>query len=135
VFLDLSALDEATLAELNDLVPMYEELIHTSKVHLLQSLVSRILVQTVFGAYYVGLSDEQTNHFRQMEKLLDSFGTSQSSSNYPCCADGVSQHNQMRRSTSGARRPSPLSVARAPTRCRSRQQPSPSLLWHASGGS
>jgi activating signal cointegrator complex subunit 1 len=51
-------------------------LIHTSKVHLLQSLVSRILVQTVFGAYYVGLSDEQTNHFRQMEKLLDSFAQS-----------------------------------------------------------
>ncbi|KAI9155372.1 hypothetical protein HJFPF1_07954 [Paramyrothecium foliicola] len=79
--LDLSALDEATLAELNDLVPMYEELVHTAKVHLLQSIVSRILVETVFSAYYVGLSDEQTTHFRQMEQLLCSFATSDESVN------------------------------------------------------
>jgi transcription termination factor NusB len=67
--------DEATLAELNELVPMYEELVHTAKVHLLQSLVSRILVETVFSAYYPGLSEEQTKQFRQMEELLSSFGT------------------------------------------------------------
>lgn len=72
---DLENLDEATLAELNELVPMYEELIHTAKVHLLQCIVSRILVDMVFDSYYVGLSDEQEQHFRQVEKLLSSFGS------------------------------------------------------------
>lgn len=70
----MSKLDEATLAELSELVPMYEELVHSAKVHLLQSLVSRILVEMVFDAYYVGLSDEQTRLFRQMEKLVSNFG-------------------------------------------------------------
>lgn len=71
---DLSRVDEATLAELSELVPMYEELVHSSKVHLLQSVVSRILVEMVFEAYYVGLSDEQTRLFRQMESTVSSFG-------------------------------------------------------------
>ncbi|KFA61630.1 hypothetical protein S40285_06205 [Stachybotrys chlorohalonatus IBT 40285] len=79
--LDLSTVDEATLAELNELVPMYEELVHTAKVHLLQSLVSRILVETVFSAYYPGLSEEQTKQFRQMEELLSSFVTPEESIN------------------------------------------------------
>ncbi|KAL6887002.1 hypothetical protein GGI43DRAFT_270711 [Trichoderma evansii] len=70
--LDLSQATEATLTELSQLVPMYEELIHTSKVHLLQSIVSSILVEMVFNAYYVGLSEEATQHFQQMEQLLTS---------------------------------------------------------------
>lgn len=68
--LDLSQASDSTLAELGHLVPMYEELIHTSKVHLLQSIVSSILVEMVFNAYYVGLSEEDTRHFQQMEQLL-----------------------------------------------------------------
>lgn len=70
---DLSQASDATLTELGQLVPMYEELIHTSKVHLLQSIVSSILVEMVFNAYYVGLSEEDTQHFQQMEQLLTSF--------------------------------------------------------------
>jgi activating signal cointegrator complex subunit 1 len=72
----LSNADEATLAELSDLVPMFEVLMHTSKVHLLQSIVSSVLVDMVFNAYYVGLSSEQTDHFRKMEQLLLSFSMS-----------------------------------------------------------
>ncbi|UKZ71681.1 uncharacterized protein TrAtP1_012632 [Trichoderma atroviride] len=68
--LDLSQASDSTLAELGHLVPMYDELIHTSKVHLLQSIVSSILVEMVFNAYYVGLSEEDTRHFQQMEQLL-----------------------------------------------------------------
>lgn len=52
---------------------MYEELALTSKVHLLQSIVSAVLVEMVFDSYYVGLSDEAMGQFRQMEKLLSSF--------------------------------------------------------------
>ncbi|ODA83928.1 hypothetical protein RJ55_02445 [Drechmeria coniospora] len=70
---DLSDVDDATLAELGELVPMYEELVDSAKVHLLQSIVSRILVDMVFDAYFVGLSEEQTRHVRQMEGLLSSF--------------------------------------------------------------
>ncbi|UKZ95260.1 uncharacterized protein TrAFT101_010108 [Trichoderma asperellum] len=73
---DLSQASDATLTELGQLVPMYEELIHTSKVHLLQSIVSSILVEMVFNAYYVGLSEEDTQHFQQMEQLLTSFCSS-----------------------------------------------------------
>ncbi|KAJ4200428.1 Hypothetical protein NCS54_01063200 [Fusarium falciforme] len=72
----LDELDEATLAEINDLVPMYEDLASTAKVHLLQSIVSRILVEMVFDAYFVGLSSEQTQQFRQMEKMLYSYASS-----------------------------------------------------------
>lgn len=55
---------------------MYEELAAFAKVHLLQSLISGILVETVFSAYFVGLSEEQTEQFRQVEKLLRSFSES-----------------------------------------------------------
>lgn len=52
---------------------MYEELALTSKVHLLQSIVSAVFVEMVFDSYYVGLSEEEMTQFRQMEKLLVSF--------------------------------------------------------------
>ncbi|KAL7921545.1 hypothetical protein ACQKWADRAFT_295334 [Trichoderma austrokoningii] len=68
--LDISQASDATLVQLAHLVPMYEDLLHTSKVHLLQSIVSSILVETVFNAYYVGLSEQDTRHFQQMEQLL-----------------------------------------------------------------
>lgn len=71
---DLSRVDEATLAEVSELVPRYEELAATAKVHLLQSLVARILVETVFDAYFVGLKDDQSRQLQRTEALLSSFG-------------------------------------------------------------
>lgn len=62
--------DQATLAELNELIPMYEELAHGAKVHLLQSVASKILIEMIFNAYYVGLTVEETTHFRKMEEIL-----------------------------------------------------------------
>ncbi|QPG93716.1 hypothetical protein C2857_001972 [Epichloe festucae Fl1] len=78
---DFAKVDEATLAELGELVPMYEELAQGAKVHLLQSIVSRLLVDMVFGVYFPGLSDEQTQHFRQMEKTLSQLVLSEESIN------------------------------------------------------
>ncbi|KFG78657.1 hypothetical protein MANI_025770 [Metarhizium anisopliae] len=78
---DFAKVDEATLAELSDLVPMYEALAQTVKVHLLQSVVSKILVEMVFDTYFVGLSDDQTRCFRQMEELLSSFSATDESVN------------------------------------------------------
>lgn len=68
----MSKASDATLTELSQLVPMYEDLIHASKVHLLQSIVSSILVDMVFNAYYVGLSEQETQQIQQMELLLSS---------------------------------------------------------------
>lgn len=85
--LDLSNVDETTLAEVAELVPMYEELVATAKVHLLGSIVSRILVEHIFNAYFVGLSDEQEEQFRQMEKLIASFRTYRLSHDYSFTAN------------------------------------------------
>ncbi|RDA87320.1 hypothetical protein CP532_2657 [Ophiocordyceps camponoti-leonardi (nom. inval.)] len=69
--LDVSRVDDETLAELRRLVPSYDLLLlRSAKIHLLQSAVSRILVDSVFGAYFVGLSEEQTRDYRRMEDLL-----------------------------------------------------------------
>lgn len=71
---DLSNAGQEILEELGRLVPMYEDLASTSKVNMIQSLVSRLLVEFVFDAYFVGLSSEQAQHFTQMETVLSSFG-------------------------------------------------------------
>lgn len=76
--IDLGKADKSTLQELGELVPLYEELCQTSKVYLLQSIVSRMLVQRIFGAYFVGLSAEQEEQLRRTEKMMASFGSAQS---------------------------------------------------------
>ncbi|PSR78815.1 hypothetical protein BD289DRAFT_344453, partial [Coniella lustricola] len=71
--------DTAARRELDELVPMYEELARTAaKVHLLQSIAAAILVQRVFGAYFVGLSAAQEGQLRHTEKLMASFGSDES---------------------------------------------------------
>ncbi|KAM7217745.1 hypothetical protein V8F06_006879 [Rhypophila decipiens] len=74
--IEISKSDDKTLDELGRLVPMYEDLASTSKIHLIQSLVSRILVEHVFDAYFVGLSSEQSQQFTQIETFLASFASS-----------------------------------------------------------
>ncbi|KAK0639269.1 hypothetical protein B0T16DRAFT_338127 [Cercophora newfieldiana] len=76
VRIDVGRVDEATGAELGRLVPMFEELAVSSKVYLLQSLVSRVLVELVFDAYFVGLSGEQARQLTQVETFLASFASS-----------------------------------------------------------
>lgn len=57
-------------------MPTFEDLAASSKIHLLQSIVSRILVETIFEAYYIGLSPEQARQLTETETLLASFGES-----------------------------------------------------------
>ncbi|KAK2607224.1 hypothetical protein N8I77_005919 [Diaporthe amygdali] len=78
VKIDLFKAGETELQELAELVPMYEELAHTAKIQLLQSIVSRVLVQRVFRAYFVGLSPDQEQQLRQTEKLMTSFASVES---------------------------------------------------------
>ncbi|KAK0635001.1 hypothetical protein B0T17DRAFT_611933 [Bombardia bombarda] len=74
--IDLPRPSESTISELGRLVPMYEDLVSTAKIHLLQSVVSRILTEIVFDAYFVGLSSDQAKQLAQVETFLNSFATS-----------------------------------------------------------
>lgn len=75
VRIDLSKASETALQELAYLVPMYEELAQTAKIHLLQSIVSRILVNRIFRAYFVGLSPDQEQQLKETERMVASLGT------------------------------------------------------------
>ncbi|KAE8445489.1 hypothetical protein EG329_013379 [Mollisiaceae sp. DMI_Dod_QoI] len=76
--IDLEKMDGDTKDQLLHLVPTYESLASSSKVHLIQSLVSRILVEEIFSAYFVGLPKDQADEFSKVEKHLSSFGTIES---------------------------------------------------------
>jgi len=56
------------------LVPTYEALATSSKIHLIQSLVSRLLVEHIFEAYFVGLSKSHSEELERVEKYLTAFG-------------------------------------------------------------
>ncbi|KAI1107357.1 hypothetical protein F4804DRAFT_197531 [Jackrogersella minutella] len=73
--LDFSHLDEAIICDLSELVPMYEQLASSAKVHLLQNVISSILVETIFNAYFVGLPKEQADQLAQVENYLASLSS------------------------------------------------------------
>ncbi|KAK4155102.1 hypothetical protein C8A00DRAFT_13860 [Chaetomidium leptoderma] len=75
---DLSSADQDAISELARLVPMYEELASTSRIHLLQSVVSRVLVELVFDAYFVGLPDHVAGQIKQTEAFLSSSSSPES---------------------------------------------------------
>ncbi|KAG6108232.1 hypothetical protein E4U31_007839 [Claviceps sp. LM219 group G6] len=81
---DFDCLDAITLAELKGLAPTHEHHYRASgaKVHLLQSIVSRILVEMVFDTYFPGLSDEHVQRFHQMEETLSQLVRSEESINH-----------------------------------------------------
>ncbi|KAI1388735.1 uncharacterized protein F4822DRAFT_254759 [Hypoxylon trugodes] len=76
--LDFTHVDEAVLHDLGELVPMYEQLAASAKVHLLQSAVSSILVETIFNAYFVGLPKDQADQLAQIEKYFASLSSVES---------------------------------------------------------
>lgn len=53
---------------------MYEDIEPHAKLHLLQSIVSSILVEMVFDCYFVGLSDSEAKQLRETEHFLASIG-------------------------------------------------------------
>lgn len=72
--LDVEKADEKIKEQLLELVPTYESLAATSKIHLVQSLVSRLLIESVFQPYFVGLSKDHAEELQKVEKTLGSFG-------------------------------------------------------------
>ncbi|KAI0011692.1 hypothetical protein F4779DRAFT_173788 [Xylariaceae sp. FL0662B] len=73
--LDFSQVNEAIIDDIRELVPMYEELAAPAKVHLLQCVVSAILVETIFDSYFVGLPKDQATQLAQTEKYLASLSS------------------------------------------------------------
>ncbi|KAF4631770.1 hypothetical protein G7Y89_g6350 [Cudoniella acicularis] len=59
--------------QLLHLVPTYESLTTTSKIHFIQSLVSRLIVELIFDAYFIGLPLEQAEELEKVEKYLSGF--------------------------------------------------------------
>ncbi|KAK8087016.1 hypothetical protein PG994_001990 [Apiospora phragmitis] len=70
--IDLAKTNQPEVDELAQLVPMYAELASKIKIHLLQSIVSSVLVDGIFSQYFVGLSEEQSSKFNEMERFLSS---------------------------------------------------------------
>lgn len=62
-------------------MPTYEQLALSSKVHLIQSIVSRILVREIFNSYYVGLPEERAFELRNLEDYLEKATGDSASSN------------------------------------------------------
>jgi len=58
------------------LVPTYDTLAATSKIYLIQSIVSRLLVGSVFDEYFIGLPQAHADELKNVEKYLTSFGKS-----------------------------------------------------------
>jgi activating signal cointegrator complex subunit 1 len=71
---DVGKASDETKEQLLQLVPTYESLATSSKVHLIQSLVSRLLVDRVFNEYFIGLSKEHADDLSKVEKYLTEFG-------------------------------------------------------------
>ncbi|KAK8094540.1 hypothetical protein PG997_001225 [Apiospora hydei] len=68
--IDLAKTSQPEVDELAKFVPMYAELASKIKIHLLQSIVSSVLVDGVFSQYFIGLSEEQSSKFNEMERYL-----------------------------------------------------------------
>ncbi|EAA26688.1 hypothetical protein GE21DRAFT_3493 [Neurospora crassa] len=64
-------LEGVRMEELEKVVPMFEEILGMGgKIHLIQSVVSRLLVEMVFRAYFVGLTGKQERVVRETEEML-----------------------------------------------------------------
>ena len=90
--LPIPDLSEEVKEKLDKLCPMWENILEggTAKVHLLQSIVSRLLKDRGFQVYFVGLPEEQEEQLRSFEVWLK--GT----------AKNESDVNQWRAATLGA---------------------------------
>jgi hypothetical protein len=72
--IDIEKASDETRDQLLQLVPTYESLATSSKVHLIQSLVSRLLVDRIFNEYFIGLPKERAEDLSKAENYLCEFG-------------------------------------------------------------
>ncbi|KAM3074314.1 hypothetical protein ACMFMF_006330 [Clarireedia jacksonii] len=76
--MDVSKASSDLRKQLESLVPTYESLVAASRVNFIQSLVSSLLVETIFQPYFVGLPEQQAEELRKTEKTLGSYGSEES---------------------------------------------------------
>ncbi|KAI6716487.1 hypothetical protein JHW43_000918 [Diplocarpon mali] len=76
--IDPDKADASTRDDLERLVPTYETLASSSKIHFIQSVVSHLLVEHVFSAYFVGISREAARDLSNVEHNLSHFGSTES---------------------------------------------------------
>jgi activating signal cointegrator complex subunit 1 len=62
-------------------VPTYAAQVSTAKIHLIQSIISRLLVTAVFDSYFVGLPDDRASELRNVEQYLGSMARDMTCSN------------------------------------------------------
>jgi len=75
---DLSKSNTSTqvLQLVQRLVPDHEALAASHKLILLQSIVAGVLCETVFGVYFAGLTEAQSQQLREAEELVSSLSES-----------------------------------------------------------
>jgi len=67
-------------------VPAYNALITTSKLNVIHAVISKILVDEVFGVYFFGLPDERIHEIQTMEQYLRAIGKTIGWLTYVLCA-------------------------------------------------
>lgn len=75
---DTAKPDPEQKEELLRLLPNYETLASTSKIHFIQSLVSQLLVDTIFTSYFVGIPPEKAEELAKVESFLRDLGSQNS---------------------------------------------------------
>lgn len=89
-WVDVEKANDETREQLLQLVPTYDSLASSSKVHLIQSLVSRLLVEHIFSKYFIGLSKEHADDLSKVEQYLGEFGeTSKLPETFELIADWI----------------------------------------------
>ena len=71
---DASELSEEVKQIVSDVVPAYNALVITSKLNVIHAVISKILVDEVFGVYFFGLSNERVSQIQTMEQYLRTIG-------------------------------------------------------------
>src|SRR5947208_11374472 len=74
ILADISELPEEVKQIVSEAVPAYNTLLTTSKLNVIQSVISAILVDEVFGVYFFGLPDERVSQIQTMEEYLSTIG-------------------------------------------------------------
>jgi activating signal cointegrator complex subunit 1 len=74
VSIDASELPEEVRQTVSDAVPAYTALVTTSKLNVIHAVISKILVDEVFGVYFFGLPNERISQIRMMEQYLRTIG-------------------------------------------------------------
>jgi activating signal cointegrator complex subunit 1 len=74
ISIDASGLPEEVIQMLSSAVPAYNALVTTSKLNVIHAVISKILVDEVFGVYFFGLPDERVRQIQTMEQYLRAIG-------------------------------------------------------------